>query len=136
MGATIFCFVTPDHNIDVDSTGHKDLRLEYVFDLENRQMYFVGRPGSAFMRELRHDAVARNYFDALVGTPEKLIEFARKGQLNKASLASLLDPRIRETFLSICAIVEKEDTDSFEICVDIWVSKFQHPENRLEIWRN
>jgi len=40
------------------------------------------------------------------------MEFVRKGNLDKASLASLLEPKIRKTFLlDICAVLEKDATN-------------------------
>jgi hypothetical protein len=104
------CFVTEDYRLAVEGGDDKELGLEYVFDLETRQMLFVGKPQPSFTRELRHDAVARNYFDQLVGTPEKLIEFAGQGGLSKALLTSLLEPRIRGTFRKVCEIYERAVT--------------------------
>lgn len=59
-----------------------------------------------------YDRVAQDYFDQLVGTPEKLMDFAIKSNLDKATLASLLEPRIRKHFLNTCAVLEKEATDN------------------------
>jgi hypothetical protein len=104
------CFVTEDYRLAIEGKDDKELGLEYAFDLETRQMLFVGKSQPAVTRELRHDAVARNYFDQLVGTPEKLIEFAGQDRLSKASLTALLEPRIRGTFLKVCEIYERAAT--------------------------
>ncbi len=106
------CFVTPDYQLALNpnDTRYEDFCLEYIFDLENRQMCYVGKPEPELVRELRHDAVARNYFDSIVGTPEKLMEFARKDGLSKAAMTALLDPGIRQAFLTLCTIFEKGAT--------------------------
>ncbi len=133
---TLTCFVTKDYQIAVDGVDDKSQCLKFGFDLEFRRLNpFLFGP---FSVELRHDAVARNFFDQLVGTPEKLIEFVRKNQLSKTSLTALLEPRIRIMFLSVCAILEKDTTKEkcLKACVDIWADKFQYPENRIEVWRN
>ena len=61
---------------------------------------------------MRHDAVARNFFDQIVGTPEKLMEFVKTARLSKVSLAALLQPEKRQAFLGMCAVIEKEATDN------------------------
>ncbi len=150
MSATISCFVTKNEQVLTDSAGvDKNQCLEYKFDLECRiltYVNFVPDQGSLLPSWMQHlwmyDRVAQDYFDQLVGTPEKLIEFAKKGQLSEASLTTLLERRIRKMFISVCEILEKsadltlsEREECFKTCVDIWVDKFRYPENRIEVWR-
>ncbi len=164
---TISCFVSKDYRIVANDK--KDQSREYEFYLEIRRLrikdYLSIHP---FPVEFRHDAVARNFFDERVGTPEKLMEFVKTAHLSKAELAKLLVPEIRQMFLNVCAILEKEATDrcgssgepcledgcAFEgtnevclnavllsegkclkACIDIWISKFEDPKNRIDIWR-
>jgi hypothetical protein len=110
MFATITCWVTEDYRLAVEDMDDKELCLEYVFDLETRRMFRIGKTQPAFMSELRHDAVARNYFDSIVDTPEKLMEFAGKNELQKIALAALLESRVRKIFLAVCAVVERNVT--------------------------
>lgn len=139
METIIPCFVSLDNKAVCFDSETKTSCIKYQFDLRFRQMTRISlTPTMSSLAWLEYDAVAHNFFDQLVGTSEKLIEFAKSGQLNEASLVTLLDSRIREIFLDVCAILEKEfskETHS-KICVDIWVSKFRYPENRIRVWRS
>ncbi len=121
MGATIPCFITKNGQVFSDLKSVKDdYCLEYIFNLENRNFYYNALRCTSGQNDVvpswaqhlwMYDIVANDFFDNIVGTPEKLMDFALKGNLDKASLVSLLEPRIRKIFLDICAVLEKEATD-------------------------
>ena len=46
-----------------------------------------------------------------LGSPERLMRFAERGQFSKFTLASLLEPNRRQQFLDACAAIEKRFTE-------------------------
>lgn len=86
--------------------------VKYKFDLERRTIVLATYP-LLFPKSSSHDKVARDFFDQQVGTPEKLVEFARNGNLPKLVLARLLKPDAKRFYLEVCASIEKALT---EIC--------------------
>ena len=103
---TLFCFM--DNNGSVRPESEKDGCLKYEFNLETRTILEPDNVERPFL----HDAVAKNYFDKLVGTPGKLMDFAWEGNLSKLDLASLLLSEKREIYLDVCARFEKALTET------------------------
>ena len=119
MGIIISCFVNQDKRVFIAPTMDKNQCLEYKYDLESRKMFNTNlvaplARGSLLPSWMTHvwmyDGVAVDFFDQLVGTPEKLIEFVKKGGLDKASLTALIDPKCRKIFLNGCVVIEKGAT--------------------------
>ncbi|GEM_PF-3235764 len=115
MAITVSCFVSQGCSL-FESKEIKDWLktqcLEYQFDLELRRVFDVVMPSQyKFLAEASHLQAACHFFDKFFGTPEKLIEFTKTGQLSKIELARLLNPDMRQTFLTVCGIIEKEATD-------------------------
>lgn len=82
---------------------------QYRFDLMTREI-FNDSPESTnpFFAKTARDKVAKDFFDASVGTPEKLMEFVKTNRLNKMTLAALLDGNlVRPFYLDVCATVER-----------------------------
>jgi len=109
MAVTISCFITMDYQVFTDPTEmDKSQCRKYEFDLESRLT--INNLNSS-QRTVVFFLAAQDFFDRLVGTPEKLMEFAKRGQLSKASLGALLEPRLRKLFLKVCADLEKLATE-------------------------
>lgn len=174
MEVTASCFVAKDGAVVIGGKSFdENMRsrcLEYQFNLERRYISRVVMPSQdKFLAELFHYLKAWRFFHDCFGTPEKLIKFVKTAYWGKAELATLLDPSVRQMFLKVCGILEKEVTTkcesrgdpclesgcSFEgtdevclnavllseeeylrVCVDIWISKFEKPENRIPTWRS
>jgi len=102
---TIPCFINNDGKAILGCGVGADRRPEYWFDLEQRQIVSSHK---SFWDDYN---TAYIFFNRLMGTPKKLMEFAKKGQLNKVSLAVLLKLEYRQEFLGACALIEKEATD-------------------------
>lgn len=114
MGTTLSCFVAKnDREVHDDKTNDimKSQCFEFEFDLELRRFKLIGMPRSRVI-EPRHWMAAHDFFDLRVGTPEKLMKFVKTTSLSKAGLAKLLIPEVGQTFLTVCAVLEKEATDS------------------------
>jgi len=77
---------------------------EYRFDLETRRL-LVDRGTPAGLRTVRA------YFDAQLGSPEKLMTFVVDGSLPKESLTSLLAIDRRAGYRDACAAIDKTYTD-------------------------
>jgi len=77
---------------------------EYRFDLETRSIR-VDKGSSKGL------SAVREYLGARLGSPGKLMNFARAGGLTKESLASLLAPGSKRAYLTACAAIEKAYTD-------------------------
>ena len=77
---------------------------EYRFDLETRRL-LVDRGTPAGLRTVRA------YFDAHLGSPEKLMTFVVDGSVPKESLTSLLAIGRRAGYLDACAAIDKTYTD-------------------------
>lgn len=45
-------------------------------------------------------------------TPDRIIELARSGEVPKLQLAELLNANARQTFLNVCASIEKRYTEA------------------------
>ena len=103
---TLFCFVNDNGSIRPES--EKDGCLKYEFNLKTRTILKPDNVERPFLR----DAVAKNHFDKLVGTPEKLMGFAWEGNLSKLDLASLLLPDKKKIYLDVCARFEKALTET------------------------
>jgi hypothetical protein len=56
---------------------------------------------------LAQDRQAGDFFDQCAGSPEKLMAFARRGALEKMSLANLLRRDKRQAYLDACGIIEE-----------------------------
>lgn len=113
MDTTISCFVAKNGRVVVDNkieNVSKNQFFEYEFDLEFRRFRLIYYP-KVYIIESMHRSAARNHFDQLVGTPEKLMKFAREAKFSKDGLARLLVSEIRPSFLSVCAVLEKEATN-------------------------
>jgi len=104
---TIFCFVNKDGSVRFED--EKNGCLKYEFSLKTRMMTIEPLEVE---RSLRQDAIARNHFDNLVGTPEKLMSFAQLGRLSKLELADLLSPEKKQAYLHVCAGVERALTET------------------------
>lgn len=101
------CFVSKEGTIHLqDENGEF---LEYRFDLETRTMTI--EPWET-ERSLLCDAVARNYFDTQVGTPERLMNLAQNNGLSKLELAALLVPEKKRVYLDTCAKFKKALTEA------------------------
>lgn len=117
MGVVISCFVDRKGALSLTDCANGNphleyLRLEFNFDLERRNIADFSEGHWPFATEQKDYKLVSEFFDQLVGTPEKLMEFAKTGHLSKASLTALLEPKIRKLFLSTCAIVEKSFTEN------------------------
>jgi hypothetical protein len=77
---------------------------EYRFDLETRRV-LVDRGTAAGLR------MVRTYFDAHLGSPEKLMTFAITGSLPKESLTNLLASDRRASYRDACVAIQKTYTD-------------------------
>lgn len=113
--AEIYCLVDAGGEVysrtSADSYGEvaeslgldQDRCGKYRFDLESRRMHEDhGLPAG-------RDAV-RAYLARYLGTPEKLMDFVAERPVSKQALASLLDARIRPSYLDACARIEKTYT--------------------------
>jgi len=78
--------------------------LKYEYDVATRTSV---RTASDRDPLFTWDWAAAAFFDKCAGTPEKLMAFARKGALDNISLARLLRPDKRRTYLDACGIIEK-----------------------------
>jgi hypothetical protein len=78
--------------------------LKYEYDVATRKSV---RTPSNRDPLFTWDWAAANFFDQCAGTPEKLMAFARKGALDSVSLARLLRPDKRQTYLDACGLIEK-----------------------------
>ncbi len=77
---------------------------EFRFDLTTRQLR-VDRGATLGLHAIRA------YLDAHLGSPEKLMDYARAGSLPKQSLSHLLAIDRRTAYLAACAAIEKRYTD-------------------------
>lgn len=113
MGMTLSCFVAKNGR-EVRGGwvgGTVDGQyFEFEFDLEFRRSRLTYLPKSALMESM-HWMAANVFFDLRVGTPERLMKFVETAHLSKAELAKLLIPEVGQTFLTVCAVLEKEATD-------------------------
>lgn len=84
----------------------------YRFNLVTREI-FNDSPGSVnpFFAKTTRDKVAKDFFDASVGTPEKLMEFLKTNPLPKLVLAELLDYQARSFYLNACGGLERLITE-------------------------
>jgi hypothetical protein len=103
---------------------------------------------------------------AYLGSPERLMRFAKAGHLSKFTLASLLEPDSRHRFLEACAALEKRFTEECaqgescledgcamdgdvclqavlkggstfrKACAAEWIRMFKSAGNRIEAWRS
>lgn len=123
MECSIYCLVDAGGHIYVKdgAASHAEVATEfgldqdacdrYRFDLADRRLLVDhGKPAS--------DQAARAYIDRWVGTPEKLMKFAREGRLPKAVLMSLLSPDKAKPYLEACAVIEKRFTEECTAAAD------------------
>ena len=75
MDNTIPCFINNDGKAVIGCGVGADRRPEYRFDLETRRLV-----PPTYSSDLR-DKSAKNFLDEHVGTPEKLMEFAKQSDL-------------------------------------------------------
>lgn len=91
--------------------SYLDHRLpKFEFDLENRLTAWIPDGLSSGLFPMKwtteyHEACI--YFDSIVGTPEKLMAFAKEKNLPKLELAKLLTPEARRSYLESCGIFEQ-----------------------------
>ena len=78
---------------------------EYQFDLATRRM--VGASSGT-----GEETAVRDYVNALLGSPERLMAYAREGHLPKKTLGDLLQPGVRQRYLDACGLVERSFTDA------------------------
>lgn len=115
MDVIVSCFVAKGGTVIIgDGNLNEEIKsqcLEYQFDLEFRRMFNIVMPSQdKFLAEKFHYHAACKFFDNCFGTPEKLMKFAKTAYWSKAKLATLLDPSVRQMFLKVCGILEKEAT--------------------------
>lgn len=77
---------------------------KYRFDLTNREL--LSDDGDA-----AGDRAARICLDRWVGTPDRLMAFAKAGRLPKQVLAHLLTINFRPAYLDACAAIERRYTE-------------------------
>src|SRR3984893_16692075 len=90
--------------LDPDVRPFADHCLKYEYDVATRTSV---RTPSDRDPLFTWDWAAAEFFDRCAGTPEKLMAFARKGVLANTSLARLLRPDKRQTYVDACGIIEK-----------------------------
>lgn len=84
---------------------------EFRFDLEVRQTVFVA--GSSIFDNFQfYRRIVDQHFESLVGTPEKLMEFAKEKKLPKRILAKLLEFNARRFYSQACGALEKSLTEA------------------------
>ncbi len=117
MAETMYCLVDQQGKVYVKdgADSYADVAAEwgliesdcgeYRFNLTTRRL-FADRPTPA------NTTVVRTCLEQLVGSPEKLMEFAADGHLSKDVLAHLLSPENRQAYLDACAEVERAYTEA------------------------
>jgi hypothetical protein len=116
MVGTIYCLVDTGDKVYVEdgAESYADVAADcevdenacqkYRFDLTNRRLVVDrGKPAS--------QRTVRTYLDQYVGTPDRLIDFAKAGHLPKGALVNLLDTDNRQAYLDACAVIEKKYTE-------------------------
>ena len=108
----------------------------------------MNRPGKS-----AHHEVACNFFNSIVGTPEKLMEFIKTAGLSNSELTKLLSHEAQKTFINLGALLEKEFTEKYrtvdepcledgcafeetdEICLNatLRLAK-EYPKALIEVW--
>lgn len=116
MESVIYCYVNAAGEVFVRDGAGSDDELAatagldesacttYRFDLALRRL-LTDRGQDA------SDRAAREFVDTRLGTPEKLMAFAREGRLSKQTLANLLTHDERQRYLDACARIERMYTD-------------------------
>src|SRR3989344_2197595 len=102
----ISCLVAKDGDALFPQPHLENSCLKYKFSLEKRGIV-LEHYGKPFPAANYHHQAARNYFDELVGTPEKLMTFIKNNFLPKDELAKLFSSEAREFYLERCACFER-----------------------------
>jgi hypothetical protein len=90
--------------LDPDGRLFADKYLKYEYDVATRTS---ARTPSDRDPLFTQDWAAADFFDRCAGTAEKLMAFAGTGALDNASMARLLRPDKRQTYLDACGTIEK-----------------------------